>query len=66
MTKTFNIKKVDWLKPDAKSQVTFMYEDGKPKAIDTIVLSTQHSKEISLEIALSLIINCSDKIDIIP
>ena len=49
-------KKVDWLKPDAKSQVTFMYEDGKPKAIDTIVLSTQHSKEISLEIIREFVI----------
>jgi len=49
-------KKVDWLKPDAKSQVTFMYEDGKPKAIDTIVLSTQHSKEIELEIIREFVI----------
>ena len=49
-------KKVDWLKPDAKSQVTFLYEDGKPKAIDTIVLSTQHSKEISLEIIREFVI----------
>ena len=49
-------KKVDWLKPDAKSQVTFMYEDGKPKSIDTIVLSTQHSKEISLEIIREFVI----------
>jgi S-adenosylmethionine synthetase len=49
-------KKVDWLKPDAKSQVTFMYEDGKPKAIDTIVLSTQHSKEISLEMIREFVI----------
>ena len=49
-------KKVDWLKPDAKSQVTFMYEDGKPKSIDTIVLSTQHSKEISLEMIREFVI----------
>ena len=49
-------KKVDWLKPDAKSQVTFMYEDSKPKSIDTIVLSTQHSKEISLEIIKEFVI----------
>tara|TARA_B100000953_G_scaffold63742_1_gene50958 strand:- start:568 stop:1209 length:642 start_codon:yes stop_codon:yes gene_type:complete len=33
-----------------------MYEDGKPKAIDTIVLSTQHSKEISLEIIREFVI----------
>ena len=36
-----------WLRPDAKSQVTFVYEDGKPVAIDAVVLSTQHSPEIS-------------------
>ena len=49
-------KKVAWLKPDAKSQVTFMYENGKPKVIDTIVLSTQHSKEISLEVIREFVI----------
>jgi S-adenosylmethionine synthetase len=37
-----------WLRPDAKSQVTFAYEDGKPVAIDAIVLSSQHSPEVSL------------------
>jgi len=36
-----------WLRPDAKSQVTVVYEDGKPKSIDTIVLSTQHDPDIS-------------------
>jgi S-adenosylmethionine synthetase len=35
-----------WLRPDAKSQITFRYEDGKPVAIDAVVLSTQHSPEI--------------------
>jgi S-adenosylmethionine synthetase len=35
---------VDFLRPDAKSQVTFQYENGKPKHIDTIVVSTQHSE----------------------
>ena len=38
-----------WLQPDAKSQITFRYEDGKPVAIDAVVLSTQHSAEISLK-----------------
>ena len=42
-------KKVDWLRPDAKSQVTFVYEDDKPKEIDTIVLSTQHNSSVNLE-----------------
>ena len=35
-----------WLRPDAKSQVTFRYEDNRPVAIDAVVLSTQHSDEI--------------------
>ncbi len=36
-----------WLRPDAKSQVTFRYENGKPCAIDAVVLSTQHDPDIS-------------------
>ncbi|NRP95469.1 S-adenosylmethionine synthase [Marinobacterium sp. xm-g-59] len=36
-----------WLRPDAKSQVTCRYENGKPVAIDAVVLSTQHNPEIS-------------------
>ena len=35
-----------WLRPDAKSQLSVRYEDGKPVAIDTVVLSTQHSEDI--------------------
>lgn len=35
-----------WLRPDAKSQVSFRYEDGKPVAIDAVVLSTQHQDGI--------------------
>ncbi len=38
-----------WLRPDAKSQVTLRYENGKPVAIDAVVLSTQHNPEIKLE-----------------
>ena len=37
-----------WLRPDAKSQVTLRYDQGKPIAIDAVVLSTQHSPDISL------------------
>ena len=37
-----------WLRPDAKSQVTFAYDDGKPVAIDAIVLSSQHDPDVSL------------------
>ncbi|MEN7342227.1 MAG: methionine adenosyltransferase [Pseudomonadota bacterium] len=38
---------LDWLRPDAKSQLTFRYEDDKPVAIDAIVLSTQHAPDVS-------------------
>lgn len=38
-----------WLRPDAKSQVTVKYVDGKPDSIDTVVLSTQHAPDIALE-----------------
>ena len=39
-----------WLRPDAKSQVTFLYENGKPMGIDAVVLSTQHDPSISQEV----------------
>lgn len=39
--------KIPWLQPDAKSQVTFCYIDKKPAYVDTIVLSTQHTEEVS-------------------
>ncbi len=38
-----------WLRPDAKSQVTFQYEGNKPVGIDAVVLSTQHDPDISTE-----------------
>lgn len=38
---------LNWLRPDAKSQVTFAYENGKPVGIDAVVLSTQHSEDVS-------------------
>jgi S-adenosylmethionine synthetase len=38
--------RLPWLRPDAKSQVTLKYVDGKPVSIDTIVLSTQHAPEM--------------------
>ncbi|MBT3348568.1 MAG: methionine adenosyltransferase [Thiotrichales bacterium] len=40
---------LSWLRPDAKSQVTFRYQDGKPVGIDAVVLSTQHDPDISLK-----------------
>ncbi len=39
--------RLPWLRPDAKSQVTIRYVDGKPDAIDTVVLSSQHAPEMS-------------------
>jgi S-adenosylmethionine synthetase len=39
--------RLPWLRPDAKSQVTLRYVDGRPVAVDTVVLSTQHAPDIS-------------------
>ncbi len=41
--------KVNWLRPDAKSQVTVQYENGVPKRIDTVVISTQHAEHVQLK-----------------
>ena len=41
--------RLPWLRPDAKSQVTVQYIDGKPHKIDTVLVSTQHAPEMSLE-----------------
>ena len=38
-----------WLRPDAKSQVTFLYEDDQPVGIDAVVLSTQHHAEVGMD-----------------
>ena len=40
---------LNYLRPDGKTQVTIVYENGKPVAVDTIVISTQHNPEVSLE-----------------
>jgi S-adenosylmethionine synthetase len=39
--------RADWLRPDGKAQVTVRYADGRPVAIDTVVVSTQHSDDVS-------------------
>jgi S-adenosylmethionine synthetase len=39
--------RLNWLRPDAKSQVSVQYQDGKPQHIDTVVISTQHDPDIS-------------------
>ena len=38
---------VSWLRPDAKSQVTIEYSQGKPKRVDTVLISTQHAPDVS-------------------
>jgi S-adenosylmethionine synthetase len=40
---------LDYLRPDGKSQVTIEYENGAPKRVDTVVISTQHSPDITLK-----------------
>ncbi len=45
----FKSGELDWLQPDAKSQVTLRYEDHKPVGIEAVVLSTQHRESVSLE-----------------
>ena len=42
--------KLEWLRPDAKSQVTLRYEDQEPVGIEAVVLSTQHSPEVSTKV----------------
>jgi len=41
--------KLPWLRPDAKSQVTLRYVDGRPDSIDTVVISTQHAPDVSMQ-----------------
>ncbi|MFD1122352.1 methionine adenosyltransferase [Methylophilus flavus] len=41
--------RLPWLRPDAKSQVTVQYIDGKPHKIDTVLVSTQHAPDMTLE-----------------
>lgn len=46
-----------WLRPDAKSQVTFRYVDGKPANVDAVVLSTQHDPEIEQAALIEAVID---------
>ncbi len=48
---------VPWLRPDSKSQVTVQYENGRPVAIDTVVVSTQHSPDVSNDEIRKYVIN---------
>ena len=47
MEQQAKVRKLDWLRPDAKSQLTFIYEDNQIKGIDAVVLSTQHAESVS-------------------
>lgn len=47
-----------WLRPDGKSQVTVEYEFGKPKRVDTVLISTQHAPEISQSQIRDAVIDC--------
>ena len=38
---------IDWIKPDGKSQVTIEFEDGVPRRLDTVLISTQHAEDVS-------------------
>src|SRR3954463_6098600 len=49
--------KLDWLRPDAKSQVTLRYEDDKPVGLEAVVLSTQHSEDISTKALRELVMD---------
>ena len=49
LTELRETKQNDWMEPDGKSQITLLYENGEPRAVDTVVVSIQHKKEIELE-----------------
>ena len=56
-------KKLTFLRPDAKSQVTFVYKDNKPVSVDTVVLSTQHTPDVShKQLEESIIEECIKKV----
>ena len=57
LTEARQKKHVDWLRPDSKSQVTVEYDGHRPVRIDTVVVSTQHSPEVSNEEIRKYVIN---------
>lgn len=63
LSKLRHEKRLKWLRPDAKSQVTVVYENNKPVRIDTVVLSTQHSPEVThKQIEEAVIEECIKKV----
>lgn len=55
-SETRRSKILPWLRPDAKSQITFLYENGKPVSVETVVLSTQHDPDIAYDILTEAVI----------
>ena len=51
-----------WMRPDGKAQVTVRYEDGKPVAVDTVVLSTQHDEKVSQEEIRAAMLSCVENL----
>lgn len=51
-------QEIKWLRPDAKSQVTFRYEDGVPVAVDAVVLSTQHDPDVRQADLIEAVTEC--------
>ncbi len=56
LTEARKTGEVNWLRPDSKSQVTVDYEDHKPVRVDTVVVSTQHSPDVTIEDIRSFVI----------
>ena len=56
-TEVFRNNLVDWIRPDAKSQITFLYENNKPTLVDTVVLSTQHNENVATSDIKDFVIN---------
>ncbi len=56
-TEVFKNNLVDWIRPDAKSQITFLYENNKPTLVDTVVLSTQHNENVAASDIKDFVIN---------
>jgi S-adenosylmethionine synthetase len=57
LTQVRKKKELGWVRPDGKSQVSVVYEDGVPKRIDSVVVSTQHSPDISMNQLREEVIN---------
>jgi S-adenosylmethionine synthetase len=49
LTRIRKTGKVKWLRPDAKSQVSMLYQDGRPVRVTNVVISTQHSEDVTIE-----------------